>query len=55
MMKMKDTAKLNLDYLPSGRANTSSEVANVALFLVSDMGNNMPGCVITVDGGESLH
>lgn len=40
---------------PSGRISTPEEIANIALMLVSDMGNNMPGSIVTVDGGESLH
>jgi len=39
---------------PMGRAGTSDEVANVALFLASQESSYVTGSVYTVDGGESL-
>lgn len=55
MMKMDANVDIRRDYIPSQRASIVEEIANVALLLISDMGNNMPGTIITVDGGESLH
>ena len=40
--------------IPSNRLTTTEEIANMALFLVSDMGNNMIGEIVVIDGGESL-
>lgn len=39
---------------PMGRAGTSDEVANVALFLASEESSYVTGGIYTVDGGESL-
>lgn len=39
---------------PMGRAGTSDEVANVALFLASQESSYVTGGIYTVDGGESL-
>ncbi|MCB1739631.1 MAG: SDR family oxidoreductase, partial [Gammaproteobacteria bacterium] len=38
--------------LPTGRAATVEEVANVVLFLASDKASWMTGTVVTVDGGH---
>jgi 3-oxoacyl-[acyl-carrier protein] reductase len=38
--------------VPSGRLGTAQEVANVALFLASDLASWVTGQVITVDGGQ---
>lgn len=54
MMKSSDK-NLRCSYIPSGRMTTTKEIANVALLLVSDMGNNMSGEIIVIDGGESIH
>ena len=54
MMGMSPEKDLRLDYIPGGRASTPQEIANLALFLVSDMGANMHGEIVTFDGGESL-
>ena len=53
MMKIKDN-NLNYNYIPSKRMSTPNEISNMALFLVSDMGKNMTGEVVVIDGGESL-
>ena len=37
---------------PSGRYSSSEEIANLAVFMCSDMGDNMVGSVIPYDGGE---
>lgn len=39
---------------PSMRLADSNEMANVALFLGSDLGNNIVGDIIVSDGGQSL-
>lgn len=41
--------------IPSGRMCTANEIANAAVFLLSDAGRQMCGEVMVVDGGESLH
>lgn len=41
--------------VPSGRCTLPEEIANMAVFLASDMGRQMCGQVVTIDGGESLH
>lgn len=55
MMDMIASENVRLDYIPSCRASLPKEIANLALFLISDMGQNMCGTVIAYDGGESLH
>ena len=42
------------DKIPSKRMTSPVEVANLAVFMLSDMGKQMPGQVVTIDGGESL-
>ena len=39
---------------PNGRAADPQEIANIALFLVSGMADNMVGAVLVCDGGEML-
>ena len=55
MMGYEKGKSLYMDYIPSKRMSLPEEIANVALLLVSDMGNNMCGEIVNVDGGESLH
>jgi 3-oxoacyl-[acyl-carrier protein] reductase len=43
-----------LDCIPWKRFGTPEEIANVALFLASDMGSWMTGQTIVVDGGQLL-
>lgn len=45
---------LVLTSLPGGRYSIPQEIANLALFMVSDMGNNMIGEVVRYDAGENL-
>jgi 3-oxoacyl-[acyl-carrier protein] reductase len=40
--------------IPMGRAGESAEVANVALFLASDLSSYMTGCVLDVTGGRFM-
>ena len=40
--------------MPLGRLGTAEEIADVALFLASDMARWITGQVIVVDGGETL-
>ena len=39
--------------IPVGRFGTAEEVANVVLFLCSDLASNVTGAQYTVDGGRS--
>ena len=41
-------------HVPNGRANTPEDVANVVLFLLSDLARNVNGSAYTVDGGIML-
>ena len=43
--------KRRIDPVPLGRAITMEEVANVALFLVSDKASAITGVALAVDGG----
>lgn len=53
-----DTTKIPVDYLhtdaPNMRMADPNEIANIALFLVSGMADNMIGSIVTCDGGEML-
>ena len=41
-------------HVPIGRANTPEDVANVVMFLFSDLARNVNGSAYTVDGGIML-
>lgn len=41
-------------YIPSGRMCVPEEIAQLAIFMLSDEGCQMPGQVVVLDGGESL-
>lgn len=55
MMNMDAKGDLRLNYIPSRRASTPVEIAKLAHFLVGDMGRQMCGQIVVMDGGESLH
>lgn len=40
---------------PLGRGGTSDDVANLLLFLASDLASYITGQTITVDGGRHIH
>ena len=42
------------EYVPIGRANTPTDVANVIIFLLSDQARNVNGSAYVVDGGIML-
>ena len=44
----------NLDRIPLGRLGTTTDIANVALFLASPLSAYMVGETLTVDGGRIL-
>jgi len=56
---MKDAGMTHLegmvDSVPIGRFGTPQEIANVALFLVSDEASFVTGACITADGGRTAH
>ena len=39
--------------IPIGRFGTAEEVANIVIFLCSDMASNVTGAQYTVDGGRT--
>ena len=43
------------EQIPSGRIGTPEDVANVVLFLSSDLSNYMSGSTLDVNGGSYLH
>lgn len=46
--------KISLDRIPSGRFGTKEEIANLAIFLLSDLCPWQTGDCVTMDGGEWL-
>lgn len=44
-----------VDYPPSNRVSLPEEVAELAVFMISDAANNIVGQTIVCDGGYSLH
>ena len=48
-----ETLKQNMAYIPLNRVGLASEVADVVLFLASDLSSYLTGQVINVDGGIS--
>jgi 3-oxoacyl-[acyl-carrier protein] reductase len=49
-----DKMKLILDAIPLKRAGQPEDVANMAVFLASDLASYITGAVFTVDGGMSI-
>lgn len=49
----RDFSRFN-DSIPMGRVAKPKEIANAALFLVSDEASYVSGAILTVDGGASL-
>ena len=43
--------KVFIDHTPMGRVGTPEEIANVAIFLASDMASFVTGTLLMVDGG----
>ncbi len=52
--KREQILRFSLDRTPLGRLTTPEDVANVALFLCSDLAGMIHGQVITVDGGYAV-
>jgi 3-oxoacyl-[acyl-carrier protein] reductase len=52
-----DPGKLNffLSMIPTGKANTANDVANMVLFLASDVSSNIVGQNFSVDGGLTMN
>lgn len=50
----KDFEELYKNRLPLGRVGEHHELANLAVFMVSDMSSYMTGSCVTIDGGERL-
>lgn len=55
MMRMNGDNNLLKERLPAKRMTIPEEIAEAALYLVSDMARNTCGQILVVDGGESLH
>lgn len=58
MLGRKETDEINHDISPIGRYATPQEIANLVLFMVSDMGNLIVGDTFYMTGGSgtvSLH
>ncbi|MEO7835155.1 MAG: 3-oxoacyl-[acyl-carrier-protein] reductase [Ginsengibacter sp.] len=53
-LKEGDAAKTFLEKIPLGRFGSTDEIANVALFLASDMSSYISGQVISVCGGLNM-
>ncbi len=53
-LKEGETAKSFLDKIPLGRFGTAEEIANVTLFLASDMSSYITGQVISTCGGLNI-
>jgi NAD(P)-dependent dehydrogenase (short-subunit alcohol dehydrogenase family) len=51
MMKKDETSNMTLDRIPLGRYITPEEIANMAVFLVSDMGRSIMGDIVYMTGG----
>ncbi|MBB5156760.1 3-oxoacyl-ACP reductase FabG [Saccharopolyspora phatthalungensis] len=49
-----DVLKAKLAEIPMQRAGEPAEVANVVLFLASDMSSYMTGCVLEITGGRHI-
>ena len=54
MMLKGETSNMTLDRIPLGRYITPEEIANMALFLVSDMGRSIMGDIVYMTGGAGL-
>lgn len=53
-MLLKDTNNITLDRIPAGRYALPEEIANMAIFLVSDMGRMVIGDIVYMTGGAGL-
>lgn len=54
MMLKGKTSNMALDRIPLGRYITPEEIANMAVFLVSDMGRSVMGDIVYMTGGAGL-
>lgn len=54
LIPSKDMEKLAIKRVPMRRFGTPEEIANLAVFLVSDQAAYINGEVVTMDGGEWL-
>lgn len=54
MMIKGETSNMTLDRIPLGRYITPEEIANMALFLVSDMGRSIMGDIVYMTGGAGI-
>ena len=54
MMRIQDN-NVRKNYLPSNRMTTPEEIVETALLMVSDMGRNICGQIIVVDGNLCLY
>jgi 3-oxoacyl-[acyl-carrier protein] reductase len=53
-LKDGEGAKAYIDQIPLGRFGTTEDIANVCLFLASNMGSYLTGQVISACGGLNI-
>ena len=53
--KIAASEDLSCDWIPAGRYGTPAEIAEVALFLISDASSYIYGQTIVVDGGGAIN
>jgi NAD(P)-dependent dehydrogenase (short-subunit alcohol dehydrogenase family) len=55
MLGRPEARKATEESIPIGRLGQPEEIANVVLFLASDLASFVTGAAIVADGGQTLH